>query len=291
MNKAYVAYIVALVLFGTNGIVASQIDLTSSEIVLSRTLIGAVFLAIAFAAGRRKPTFFRAGRQSLYLMISGVAMGLSWMFLFEAYRQIGVSVATLVYYCGPVIVMALSPVVFKERITLAMAAGFLAVLVGMVCVNGIESFTGGMSWGLMCGILSAATYAVMVIANKKASRITGLENSLWQLVFACIAVMIFTLATHEGAFSIPATSIAPMLFLGVVNTGLGCFLYFSSIKKLSAQAVSIWGYLEPLSALAFSAMFLGEQLAVVQIVGAVLILGGAAFGSLYGNRKQTNFSR
>jgi drug/metabolite transporter (DMT)-like permease len=41
---------------------------------------------------------------------------------------------------------------------------------------------------------------------------------------------------------------------------------------------ALWGgYLEPLSALFFSAAFLGEGLGLVQIVGAVLILGGAAF--------------
>lgn len=45
-------------------------------------------------------------------------MGISWLFLFEAYRRIGVSIASLGYYCGPVIVMALAPVMFHEKLTL-----------------------------------------------------------------------------------------------------------------------------------------------------------------------------
>jgi drug/metabolite transporter (DMT)-like permease len=65
----------------------------------------------------------------LYLVISGVAMGVSWMFLYEAYAQIGVSFATLAYYCGPVIVMILSPILFKEKMTWAKLIGFLAVLI------------------------------------------------------------------------------------------------------------------------------------------------------------------
>ncbi|MDR3599108.1 MAG: EamA family transporter [Desulfosporosinus sp.] len=46
------------------------------------------------------------------------------------------------------------------------------------------------------------------------------------------------------------------------------------------QTVAICGYLEPLSALLFSTALLGEKLSFIQIVGAVLILGGAAFGEL-----------
>lgn len=42
------------------------------------------------------------------LIVSGIAMGTS-VFLYEAYVRIGVSIAALFYYCGPVIVMALSP--------------------------------------------------------------------------------------------------------------------------------------------------------------------------------------
>src|SRR5690606_25544345 len=55
--------------------------------------------------------------------------------LFEAYAQIGVSLATLAYYTGPVIVMILSPVVFKEKFTVGKLLGFLAVVLGMFVVN------------------------------------------------------------------------------------------------------------------------------------------------------------
>jgi drug/metabolite transporter (DMT)-like permease len=67
----------------------------------------------------------------------------------------------------------------------------------------------------------------------------------------------------------------------VLCTGIGCYFYFSSIGDLQVQTVAILGYLEPLSALFFSAAFLGETLSVLQLIGAVLILGGAAFSELF----------
>ena len=68
--------------------------------------------------------------------------------------------------------------------------------------------------------------------------------------------------------------------LGLVNTGLGCYLYFSAIGRLRVQTVAVCGYLEPLSAVLFSILFLGETLRLPQVLGAVLILGGALWGEL-----------
>ncbi|WP_459947773.1 EamA family transporter [Desulfocastanea catecholica] len=49
--------------------------------------------------------------------------------------------------------------------------------------------------------------------------------------------------------------------------------------------MAICGYLEPLSALFFSAVLLGEHLNLFQVAGAMLILGGAAFGELASQKR------
>lgn len=67
--------------------------------------------------------------------------------------------------------------------------------------------------------------------------------------------------------------------LGVVNTGIGCLLYFSAVAKLPVQTVAVVGYLEPLSAVVFSAVLLGEVITPVRLMGAALIIGGAIFAN------------
>jgi drug/metabolite transporter (DMT)-like permease len=281
MKKAYFKYIAALLLFGLNGIVASYITLSSYEIVFTRTLIGSVLLVLIFIATHQKAHFLENKTHLLYLMISGAAMGTSWMFLYEAYRQIGVSIASLAYYCGPVIVMILSPFLFKEKLTWVKVLGFLAVLTGMFCVNIRVLSEGETTWGLFCGIMSAVMYAAMVIFNKKAKSIIGLENSMWQLITGFVTVAIF-LGIKQGFFlHIGRDSVIPILILGFVNTGIGCYFYFSSIGDLPVQTVAVCGYLEPLSAVIFSVIFLSETMDPVQLIGTMLILGGAAFGVLF----------
>ena len=278
MKGSYFKYIFGLLLFGSNGIVASFIALNSYEIVLLRTMIGSLLLVLLFSISKGKLTFYQHKKQFFYLAVSGIAMGTSWMFLYEAYARIGVSISSLLYYCGPVIVMVLSPLLFKEKLTAVKVIGFLSVLCGVFLVNG-NAFDGNSdTFGILCGLLSAVMYSLMVIFNKKATNITGLENAALQLLISFLAVAGFVGLKQGFMINIPQSSILPVLLLGLLNTGSGCYFYFSSIGKLPVQTVAICGYLEPLSAVLFSVLFLKEIMSPIQVIGAVMILGGAVFG-------------
>lgn len=279
VGVSYFKYILALLLFGSNGIVASFISLSSYEIVLLRTFIGSLLLIAIFLLTGGRFTFYKQKKQSVFLAISGIAMGASWIFLYEAYAQIGVSMASLAYYCGPVIVMVISPILFGERLTPPKLIGFAAVLGGIFLVNG--GAEGKLSrWGIFCGLMSAVMYAFMVIFNKKAADIKGLENSMLQLFVSFLTAAVFIGAKQGFSMDIPRESIVPILILGIVNTGIGCYFYFSSIGKLPVQTVAVCGYLEPLSAVVFASLFLGERMTALQAVGAVLIIGGAMVGEM-----------
>lgn len=305
MGKSYAAYLSSLLLFGSNGIVAAMIALPSLDIVVARTFLGALLLGmlcVAAALVRRMrrdassptqesgkgSTTSRMASIALFAC-SGAALGISWIALFEAYRLVGVGTASLLYYCGPVIVMALAPVLFKERIDAAKALGFAAVVLG-ACLVSIQALGGGQdARGLLLGAVSACAYAAMIVCSKKAVAVRpdaagkGLRNTFIQLLAGFAVAAGYCIATQGfEALLIPAapSDIAPLLVLGLLNTGVGCFFYFTSVGKLPVQTVAVLGYLEPLSAVVLSALILGEPLGAAQIVGAVLIVGGAAFCEL-----------
>ncbi len=291
MKQSYIKYIIALLLFGSNGIVASFISMDSYEIVFSRTMLGSLLLLTIFLAGKGKFTFYKYKKQFLCLAVSGVAMGASWMLLYEAYARIGVSIASLLYYCGSVIVMALSPLIFKEKLTAYKVIGFLAVLFGVFLVNG-NPFDGNADmFGMLCGLLSAVMYSLMVMFNKKATSIAGLENAALQLSVSFMTVAVFVGCKQGFTMEIAPANILPVVILGLLNTGIGCYFYFSSIGSLPVQSVAICGYLEPLSAVLFSVFLLKETMLPLQIIGAVFLLGGAVFGELYGYCTQSARSR
>jgi len=278
MKRAYIKYFAALLLFGSNGLIASFISLTSYEIVLLRSLLGSIILIAVFFFTRHKLTVLQHKKDLLFIALSGVAMAADWLLLFEAYAQIGVSLGMLINYCGPAIVVALSPVIFKERITWQKIVALLAVLIGVFLISGEAGIGGISTWGLLCAVLSAFSYAAMVIFNKQAKQVEGMENATLQLVCACVVVVIFAGCKQGFHMEIADGDWLPILWLGFINTGASCYFYFSSIGKLPSQTVAICGYLEPLSAVILAAVFLHETMLPLQILGAALIIGGAVFG-------------
>lgn len=273
---AYLCFTASLVLFGSNGIVASAIDLQSFQIVYLRTGIG-VLMLLALLLASRKPLASRTHpRDLLFVALSGVAMGVGWLFLYEAYHRVGVGLSSLLYYCGPIIVMALSPVLFHERLTVRKVACFAVVLLGLVLVNGAVTGAALDVVGMALSVGSAVALAFLIVLNKKGPAITGLENSTWQLLPSFLTVAAFTVV-RDGTplVQVSAEQWPYVLFLGLVNTGLGCYLYFSRFDELPTQSVATLGYLEPLTAVVLGVMVLGEPMSLLQALGAVLIVGGA----------------
>lgn len=285
-KRSFLKYLLATLLFGSNGIVASHISLSSYEIVLFRTLLGSVFLVMLFlmTGGRFHAKEYR--RDFLFVLLSGLAMGASWMFLYEGYQQIGVGMATLLYYTGPVFVMILTPIVFKEKLTAPKLIGFAIVFVGIVLINGVSGGQRISAWGLICALLSALTYTALVILNKQSKHIVGMENAAIQLCGSFVVVAVFVGIREHFAFTVLSADWPWILLLGVINTGIGCYLYFSSLSGLSVQTIAICGYMEPLAAVILAAILLSERMTAMQIVGAVCIIGGAMLGELLDIKKK-----
>ncbi|MBQ3171954.1 MAG: EamA family transporter [Mailhella sp.] len=279
MNIALAKHLFSLLLFGSNGIVASRIALTSYEIVFLRCLLGSLLLGAIVLAARKPLGILREKRSAMLIAASGMAMGSSWMFLYEAFTQIGVSFATLTYYCGPVILVALSPFLFGECLTRLKLLALGMVAAGAVLLNGPLA-GGGSLWGLFCGFMAALCYVAMVALNKKARGVSGMENTLLQLVAALGTVSAFLLWKQGLSLDVAAGDWPFILVLGPVNTGYACWLYFSSIGRLPVQTVAVCGYVEPLSAVLFSVLLLGETMSLWQTLGAALIFAGAVLSQI-----------
>lgn len=284
MHREFLKLLFSVLLFGSSGIIASQIHMGSYEIVFLRTGIGSLLLAILFFSRKRNCSFGKNKRDSLLLLLSGMCLGGGWIFLHEAYQQIGVSISTLVYYTAPVVVMMLSPFFFQEKLNGKKVSGFLVVLCGMLLINGQTAQAEGSLLGMFCAVMSAGMYVLMLISNKKAESIKGMENAVWQLLFSFLTVAVYLFLQQGAKINIPTEDRIPVLLLGLINTGLGCYCYFSSIGHLPIQTVAVCSYLEPLSAVVLSAVLLGESMTALQILGAGMLLGGAFFSEIAGNR-------
>ncbi len=133
--------------------------------------------------------------------------------------------------------------------------------------------------GLLTAVASALFYAALIVFNKRITHTEGLQTAAIELDIAFAVVLVYCLVTvglpHPRRSDLPFLAV-----IGAVNTGLAYLRYFSGLQKLAGQSVALISHVDPVSALLFSALFLRESMTPVQIIGAVLIIGGAMLGEL-----------
>lgn len=112
-------------------------------------------------------------------------------------------------------------------------------------------------------------------------QLSSMQIVLLRTSFGWLVLTLALLLGQKTRQSAQRQDVLFVLLSGVCSTGLGSYLYFSSIPRLPVREVSVLGYVEPLSALVFSAVLLGERLLPAQLLGAGLILGGTLVMELF----------
>lgn len=285
-KKYYIFYLLAMLLFSMNGIVASFIDLTSGQLVYLRTIMGAGLLLALFLIGGNRFTAFQYRRDLLFVFLSGASTAIDWLLIFESFNRIGVSLGMVINYSSPAIVLALSPVMLKEKLSWQKILAVIVAIIGVILIAGTTGEQEIDPSGIVICILSAVAAALIVLFSKQNKHIHGMEVAVLQLLSAAVVVVLYTAFKGDLLVKIPSGSLLPMLFNGIVITGFGCFLYFSSMSQLPGQTVAVCGYSEPVMSVFLSMIILGEKMLPLQVLGAVLIIGGALFAELSGKKKE-----
>lgn len=280
-----------MLIFGSIGIFRRYLALPSGFIVLSRAVVGALFLLVLttlrghrFSPAAIKKNFWK-------LFCSGAFLGINWILLFEAYNRTEVSVATLCYYMAPVFIITLSPVILKERLTVKKLICAVGSLFGMVLVSGI--FTGGVPSGdhlagILLGLASAVFYASVVLLNKKLADIEPYDKTFIQLAVSAAVVLPYVLFFEDvTSITFDVKTVVLLGVVGIVHTGIAYALYFGALRNAKAQSAALLSYIDPASALIMSAVILGERLDIYGMSGAALILLFALLGEVE-LKKKTN---
>ena len=90
--------IASMTIFGTLGIFVRNIPVSSGELALYRAVLAALLIAVFLLLTKQQIPFSKIKKEVPLLLASGIAMGINWILLFEAYKYTTVSVATLSYY-------------------------------------------------------------------------------------------------------------------------------------------------------------------------------------------------
>ena len=279
----------AMVIFGTIGLLRRLIDVPSAAIACCRGLLGCLFLFLLQCLRGRKPDWAALRPKLWLLLLSGGMIGFNWMLLFEAYRYTTVAAATLCYYMAPILLIAVSPFLFGEKMTGGKIVCVALAVGGMVLVSGVldgEALPAGTGMGIALGLGAAVLYASVMIITKKLSALNAYDTTIVQLGAAGAVMIPYLLVTGElASVQISLRSVLLLLVVSIVHTGLPYAMYFGAIGRLPAQTVALMSYLDPITALLLSALVLHEHLSVFGMAGAALILGATVLSDLLDRRQ------
>lgn len=274
----------SMFIFGTIGVFVRHLSLPSSIIALCRGVIGVSFLLILLLVRGRRPDLKAVKKNLLWLFLSGSALGFNWILLFESYRYTSVAVSTLCYYMAPILVILLSPILLKERLTGKKLLCVALSLFGMVCISGVmqeQAPTSGEVKGIFLGLTAAVLYAAIVLMNKDIKGVPAYERTILQLGISAVVLFPYCVVTQVGTpMTWDTKALLLLLLVSVVHTGLAYYLYFGALDTVSGQTAAMISYLDPVVAVLASVIILKEHMLLSEGIGAVLILGAALLSEI-----------
>lgn len=273
--KARFEIVFSMAAFGTIAVFVRNIGLPSGEVALYRAVIAALALFLWQLCTRQTVRWQDVKKELPLLFVSGAAMSVNWILLFEAYKYTTVAMATLSYYFAPVIVTVASTVLFREGLTAKQISCFVMSTLGLVMVIGVSGGGGSHDLlGILLGLGAAVFYAAVVLINKGIRRVSGLNRTFMQFL-AAILVMTPYISMTGGSHlaGLDMTGAVNLMVVGVFHTGICYCMYFSSLRYLKGQEASILSYIDPVVAVILSVAVLHEPVSPLQAVGGFMILG------------------
>ncbi|HEX2391143.1 MAG TPA: DMT family transporter, partial [Casimicrobiaceae bacterium] len=258
----------AVALFGFAALFGKWIALPATAIVLGRTVVAAMTLAIVLVARDRT-----LGASRLGFVVNGAILAAHWVAFFEAVQIASVAVALLGYATFPLFVLVLE----RRRATRPASGGDTAV--ATLTAAGLLVLAPNFSWssdafrGLALGVASGFTFAWLAVRSMRlVASVSATRIAFWQNAFAaaCLAPVV-VLASPLPAWPTPADW-ALIVVLGVVCTGLAHTLFIASMQRVSAHTASIVAALEPVYGILLAVVLLRELPDVRTLLGGALIV-------------------
>lgn len=271
---ALIALHAAVALFGVAGLFGVWIAMSPSAIVLGRTSVAAIALAV-LAVATRTPARPVAG-----LAANGAILALHWVAFFAAIQAAGVAFGLLGYATFPLWTLAL------ERLTGERRGGPRDWAVAVLVVAGLVLTVPRFDWrdaafqGLAWGVLSGVTFAWLAVRNRRfAGAVPARTIALWQNASAAICLVPVVLLWPGAAAWPGARDLALLAVLGVACTALAHTLFVASLAAVSAHTASVVAALEPVYGIALAAWLLGERPTGGMLAGCVLLVAAAMVAS------------
>ncbi len=276
-RMAYAFVISAAVLWGTIGMYSKQLSKFGTsvlQIVSIRSIFAALAIFVFILLKDRKllnidihdwKYFFGTGILSFVFF--------NWCY-FIAINKTTLSTSAILLYTAPAIVMVLSIILFKEKLTGRKVAALILTFIGCAFVTGVVKGGQDISpLGILAGLGSGLGYALYSIFGRYAlKKYDPITVTLYTFVFASIGLI--PISDIKGLFGLLSNTVAfcNAILLGLAATVLPFLLYTKGLSYLETSKASIIATIEPVVATVIGIILFGEPITIYKIIGIFLVV-------------------
>jgi drug/metabolite transporter (DMT)-like permease len=276
-NKSLLEIHFAVFLFGVSGLFGKLLSLPAIIIVLGRVAFSSIFLLLLLLY-IKKDIKLKEKKHYFYLIIMGIILAIHWTTFFQSIQVSTVATGLLAFSTFPIFVTFLEPYFFKEKIRLSNILVAAITFLGVILIIPSFEFGNSTTQGVLWGLVSGFTYAILSILNKKyVKEYSSVIIAFYEQFIAAIILIPFYFL-QKPIFQL--NDIFLLALLGVVFTGISHLLFINGLKNIKAQTAGIISSLEPVYGILFAAFLLSEIPSIREVLGGMVILGAVFYSSI-----------
>jgi drug/metabolite transporter (DMT)-like permease len=276
---------VAILIFGTTGILGRLITVDAFHTVWHRLWIAVGTMALALLVARHR---IAVDRERLFKILgTGAILVAHWVTFFEAINRANVSAALVCLSSTAFFTSILEPIYYKRRIAWREPVFGLCIVVGLYFVFRSElQYATGMAFGIVSAIFAAWFTVIngLLVRQTDAKTIT-----FYELLGAFFALTLFMLATgtfDRDQFFLSRSDFGWLLILGTVCTVFSFLLSVLLMKRLTPYTFAMAINLEPIYTMILAVLIWPETETMSPgfYFGAAIVLAVISLNGFVANR-------
>lgn len=277
-----------MAIFGSIGFFTGKTGIPAIELVFVRCICATLFLgALWFVTGQHKTEKWEK-RELLQTLLCGVFLVLNWVFLFKAFEVTSITIAITIYNLAPIIVLLLGTLFLKERMTWTSLIAILVCFLGSVLIVGInttQSLSQFLGSGFLWALLAAFCYAMTMLLGKGVNQLSAYAMTFVQTTIGILILLPFLqLNVFQG---LTTENWLYIIGTGLIHTGFVYYLFFDSLRKLTAVVISALVFVDPVVAILLDTLILEFRPTNMQSLGILMVFGGIIYTLIKSNKRES----
>ena len=276
-RKSLISLHIAVMLFGLSAVLGQFVTAPAVIVAGGRVICSSLLLFLLSIAGRASLKL-KSRKDYGIAVFAGIILAVHWTTFFQAIQSSSVAIGTITFSTFPLFLTFLEPLLFREKLKVTSVLSAVVLLLGVFITIPEFSLENQITIGILWGMVSSLSYAVLSLANRYLSRsyaartVCLYEQGTAAVVLLPAMFLVKISWTTQNIFGIAA--------IGFICTAFAHSLYVAAQRKVKAQTAGIISGMETVYGIVYALLFLGEVPGIRELIGGAVILGVALVISL-----------